>query len=92
MSSLPVFAFAKGQDGPPGRDVIGNSIEREMKWGSEKKDQQIKRQQFVREVTCAMQLVSRLDRWVMGRNQDGWTTGVLQETADLAQVSFGGLY
>ena len=31
--------------------------------------------QFHREVTCAVQLVSRLDRWVMGRNQDGWTTG-----------------
>eukprot|EP00435_Cladocopium_sp_Y103_P072587 s164_g40.t1 len=46
--------------------------------------------QFAREVTCAVQLVSRLDRWVMGRNQDGWTTGVLQETAELAQVSFGG--
>lgn len=80
----------QGQDAPPGRDVIGNSIEREMRWGSEKKDQQIKRQQFVREVTCAAQLVSRLDRWVMGRNPDGWTTGVLQETAELAQVSFGG--
>lgn len=69
-----------------GRDVIGQSIEREMKWG----DKKIRRQQFHREVTCAVQLVSRLDRWVMGRNQDGWTTGVLQETAELAQVSFGG--
>lgn len=80
----------QGQDGVPGRDVLGSSIEREMKWGSEKKSQQIQRQQFRREVTCAVQLVSRLDRWVMGRNQEGWTTGVLQETTELAQVSFGG--
>lgn len=62
-----------------------------MGWGSDsKKSQQIKREQFVREVSCATQLVSRLDRWVMGRNQDGWTTSVLQECAELAQVSFGG--
>ena len=33
-----------GQDGVPGRDVLGSSIEREMKWGSEKKSQQIQRQ------------------------------------------------
>ncbi|CAE7351245.1 ATJ10 [Symbiodinium natans] len=79
-----------GQEGVPGRDVIGNSIEREMRWGSEKKDQHIKRQQFVREVTCATQLVGRLDRWVMGRNMEGWTKSVLKETAELAQVSFGG--
>ncbi|CAJ1408198.1 unnamed protein product, partial [Effrenium voratum] len=78
-----------GQEGV-GRDVIGNSIEREMRWGSEKKDLHIKRQQFVREVTCATQLIARLDRWVVGRNPDGWTTSVLQETAELAQVSFGG--
>ena len=39
--------------------------------------------QFAREVTCAVQLVSRLDRWVMGRNQDGWTTGRAANFASL---------
>ncbi|CAE7605464.1 ATJ10, partial [Symbiodinium sp. CCMP2456] len=79
-----------GQDGVPGRDVIGSSLERELKWGTDKKGNQIKRQQFVREVTCATQLVSRLERWVVGRNMDGWTKSVLKETAELSQVSFGG--
>eukprot|EP00440_Ansanella_granifera_P056650 gb/GFBE01061403.1/.p1 GENE.gb/GFBE01061403.1/~~gb/GFBE01061403.1/.p1 ORF type:complete len:895 (+),score=210.96 gb/GFBE01061403.1/:1-2685(+) len=78
----------QGQDGA--RDVIGNHLEREMKWNSDKKDAQMKRQQFVREVTCATSLVSRLDRWVMGRNQDGWVASVLQEAIELSRVSFGG--
>eukprot|EP00931_Biecheleriopsis_adriatica_P100381 TRINITY_DN75705_c0_g1_i1.p1 TRINITY_DN75705_c0_g1~~TRINITY_DN75705_c0_g1_i1.p1 ORF type:complete len:892 (-),score=238.95 TRINITY_DN75705_c0_g1_i1:80-2755(-) len=79
-----------GSDGTPHRDVIGNSIEREMRFGSDKKDQQMKRQQFIREVTCATQLVQRLDRFVIGRNQDGWVASVLQEATELARVSFGG--
>jgi len=79
-----------GEESLPGRDVIGNSIERELPWGMGKKDSNIRRQQFVREVTCAENLVARLDRWVGGRNPDGWTKSVLKETAELAQVSFGG--
>jgi len=80
---------SQGSDGLP-QDVIGSSIEREMPWGSDKKDNRLKRQQFCREVTCATQLVQRLDRWATGRNQDGWVQSVLQEAADLARVSFGG--
>eukprot|EP00930_Biecheleria_cincta_P045141 TRINITY_DN31118_c0_g1_i1.p1 TRINITY_DN31118_c0_g1~~TRINITY_DN31118_c0_g1_i1.p1 ORF type:complete len:897 (-),score=215.42 TRINITY_DN31118_c0_g1_i1:84-2774(-) len=80
----------QGQDGQPPRDVIGNSIEREMRWSSDKKDLKMKRQQFAREVTCASELVARLDRFVIGRNQDGWTASVLQEAQELARVSFGG--
>lgn len=81
---------AQGQDGQPPRDVIGNSIEREMRWSSDKKDGKIKRQQFAREVSCASELVARLDRFCIGRNQDGWTASVLQEAQELARVSFGG--
>jgi len=80
---------AQGSDGLP-RDVIGSSIEREMPWGSDKKDNQLKRQQFIREVSCATQLVQRLDRWAVGRNEDGWVHSVLQEAAELSRVSFGG--
>lgn len=81
---------SQNPDGTSGREVLGSSLEREMRWSSDKKDQQMKRQQFVREVQCAAQLVSRLDRWVSGRNQDGWVTSILQEATELSQVSFGG--
>jgi len=79
-----------GDDGMWGRDVLGNSLEREMRFSSDKKDQQMKRAQFAREVSCATQLVLRLDRLVMGRNEEGWVTSILQEASELSQVSFGG--
>lgn len=75
----------------PTRDVIGDSIEREIHWypGS-KKAQRMKRQQFAREVTCSTQLCERLDRWVSGRDEVGFMNSVVQEASDLVRVSFGG--
>ncbi|CAE7834974.1 CAJ1 [Symbiodinium microadriaticum] len=86
-----------GQDGVPGRDVIGSSLERELKWGSDKKGNQIKRQQFVREAKFLGYDIGDLrhsageSARAVGRgNMDGWTKSVLKETAELSQVSFGG--
>lgn len=75
----------------PARDVIGDSIEREMRWSSDsKKDRRIKRQMFLREVNCASHLCKRLDRWVMGRDEAGFIMATTQEAAELVRVSFGG--
>mmetsp|Transcript_23735 Transcript_23735/g.74712 ORF Transcript_23735/g.74712 Transcript_23735/m.74712 type:complete len:912 (-) Transcript_23735:89-2824(-) len=83
---------AESQDGNvPARDVIGDSIEREMRWSADsKKDRQMKRQQMAREVRCAMQLAERLDRWVTARDEAGFMTSILQEASELVRVSFGG--
>mmetsp|Transcript_102297 Transcript_102297/g.257674 ORF Transcript_102297/g.257674 Transcript_102297/m.257674 type:complete len:616 (+) Transcript_102297:30-1877(+) len=84
---------AEGSDGPvPARDVIGDSIEREMRFvaSDSKKDQKIKRQQLMREVRCAEQLCTRLDRWVLGRDEAGFMLAASQEAAELVRVSFGG--
>lgn len=73
------------------RDVIGDSIEREMKFsGDSKKERRLKRQQLVREVRCAAHLCERLDRWVAGRDEAGFMTASCQEAAELVRVSFGG--
>lgn len=75
----------------PDRDAIAESLEREMRWSADsKKARRMKQQQFVREVTCAKNLVQKLDRWVLERDEHGFTQAVSQEAADLVQVSFGG--
>lgn len=82
---------AEGADGAvPARDVIGDSIEREIRWTADsKKDRRMKRQQIVREVRCAAQLCERLDRWVMGRDEAGFMLATSQEASELVRVSFG---
>lgn len=81
---------ARQEDGQvPARDVIGDSLEREMKWGDSKRDQKMKRQQFVREVSCASKLCERLDRWVIGRDEVGFMSSTAQEACELVRVSFG---
>lgn len=80
-----------GPDGNPARDAIGDSLEREMRFSADsKKDQRMKRQQMAREVQCAKNLCERLDRWVLGRDEVGFTTSVSQEASELVRVSFGG--
>lgn len=81
-----------GQEGrTPARDVIGDSIEREMRFSSDsKKDRRLKRQQHLREVRCAGHLRERLDRWVLGRDEAGFMTAACQEASELVRVSFGG--
>mmetsp|Transcript_81676 Transcript_81676/g.189702 ORF Transcript_81676/g.189702 Transcript_81676/m.189702 type:complete len:919 (-) Transcript_81676:103-2859(-) len=75
----------------PARDVIGDSIEREMRFTADsKKDQRLKRQQTAREVRCATKLCERLDRWVLGRDEAGFVTSITQEATELVRVSFGG--
>merc|ERR1712129_488591 len=57
--------------------LIGESLEKEMKLTSDpKKDRRLKRQQFIREVRCADELVKRLDRWVIGRNEAGFMNAI----------------
>lgn len=74
----------------PARDVIGDTIDREMRWADPKKERRIRRQQMIREVRCAVALCERLDRWVMGRDEAGWILATSQEAAELVHVSFGG--
>jgi len=80
-----------GADGSLPRDAIGESIEKEMRLASDsKQDKRMKRQQHRREVKCASQLCERLDRWVLGRDEDGFAAAAYQEAAELVRVSFGG--
>lgn len=82
---------ATSSDGTPARDVIGDSIEREMRFSADsKKDQRMKRQQMAREVQCAKNLCERLDRWVLARDEVGFTNSISQEASELVRVSFGG--
>jgi len=79
-----------GEGGLPS-NAIGDSIEREMRSASDsKKDKQLRRQQHRREVQCAASLCERLDRWVIGRDEEGFMTAAYQEAAELVQASFGG--
>lgn len=75
----------------PGHEVIGESLEREMRLGNDpKKDIWMKRQQWNREVRCATHLAERLNRWVLGRDEVGFVQAVSQEASELVHVSFGG--
>eukprot|EP00927_Polykrikos_kofoidii_P039945 TRINITY_DN34227_c0_g1_i1.p1 TRINITY_DN34227_c0_g1~~TRINITY_DN34227_c0_g1_i1.p1 ORF type:complete len:901 (+),score=179.97 TRINITY_DN34227_c0_g1_i1:130-2832(+) len=80
-----------GENQMPTREVIGDSIEREMRFTSEpKKARRMKLQQFAREVNCSTHLCERLDRWVVGRDEVGFVNSVVQEASELVRVSFGG--
>mmetsp|Transcript_34194 Transcript_34194/g.102069 ORF Transcript_34194/g.102069 Transcript_34194/m.102069 type:complete len:906 (-) Transcript_34194:197-2914(-) len=80
-----------GDGSTPARDVIGDSIEREMRFSADsKKDLRMKRQQMAREVQCAQTLCQRLDRWVIGRDEEGFMASISQEACELVRVSFGG--
>mmetsp|Transcript_111694 Transcript_111694/g.315468 ORF Transcript_111694/g.315468 Transcript_111694/m.315468 type:complete len:503 (+) Transcript_111694:3-1511(+) len=83
---------SEGQDRSqlPTRDVIGDSLEREMRLMDSKKERKMSRQQFIREVSCAKQLCERLDLWVLGRDEAGFMSTVSFEAAELVRVSFGG--
>lgn len=72
------------------KDVIGESLGREINLARDpKKDWKMKRAQHQREVRCAAQLCERLDRWVIGRDELGFTSDASKEASDLARVSFG---
>jgi len=75
----------------PASDVIGDSIEREMRWTADsRKDRKLRRQQQTREVNCATQLCERLDLWVLGRDEAAFMTAIFEEASELVRVSFGG--
>eukprot|EP00812_Abedinium_dasypus_P015095 NODE_867_length_1333_cov_197.234742.p1 GENE.NODE_867_length_1333_cov_197.234742~~NODE_867_length_1333_cov_197.234742.p1 ORF type:complete len:378 (-),score=122.26 NODE_867_length_1333_cov_197.234742:198-1283(-) len=75
---------ASGSSAP---QAVNDSLE---KIGPGCPERRMKRQQFVREVQCAVNLVDRLDRWVIGRNEAGFMTAATQEASELVKVSFGG--
>jgi hypothetical protein len=81
----------EGPDGAPARDVLGDALEREMRWNSDgKKDKWMQRQQFLRLVKCAVTLRERLSKWVDDRDEAGFMAQISQEAKELTHVSFGG--
>lgn len=56
---------------------------------SEKHAQSVKRRQHRREVRCACHLRNKLDRWVYGRDAQGWEDMIRLEAVDLVTGQFG---
>lgn len=75
--------------GAQASNVVGEYVDREMNFSSTKAHTKMKRQQAMREVRCAVHLVERLDRWVLGRDEAGFMTLICQEASELVRVSFG---
>lgn len=75
-------------DMPPGQEAFSDTLKNKMR--NSKKDQKLRRQQYYREVRCAVRLAERLNRWVLGRDEEGFATSLSQEASDLVQNSFGG--
>ncbi|CAK0788258.1 unnamed protein product, partial [Prorocentrum cordatum] len=80
-----------GSDGAPARDVLGDALEREMRWQSDgRKEKWMQRQQFLRLVKCAVSLRDQLSKWVLERDEAGFMAQISQEAKELTHVSFGG--
>lgn len=80
-----------GPDGAPARDVLGDALEREMRWqGDGRKEKWMQRQQFLRLVKCAVSLRDQLSKWVLERDEAGFMAQISQEAKELTHVSFGG--
>jgi curved DNA-binding protein CbpA len=78
-------------EGEDAKEAVQGSLDDSIKSSMDaRKEARLKRRQFVREVTCARNLVERLDKWVTLRDEAGFQQAINQEAIRLVKTAFGG--